>query len=497
MNYAFSIGETIAKVNDAVNGFVWGIPMLLLLIGTGVFFTIRTKFFQIGKWKLWQGETILAIFKKKSVRKSGSKASISQFQALTTALAATIGTGNIAGVATAITIGGAGAVFWMWVSAFFGMMTNYAENVLGIYFRRRNEKGEWSGGAMYYIENGFRNKKFLRHIGKPLACIFAVFCVCASFGIGNMSQINSISVSMQSSFSIPPLVTGIVLAAILALVILGGIQRIARVAERIVPFMAVLYMVGTIIIVIMNIRQIPSVIVDIFRGAFGVDAVAGGISGVLIKEAMTWGFKRGVFSNEAGLGSSVMVHSASNVKEPVRQGMWGIFEVFFDTFVICSLTAFTVLTTGVVGSVDAAGKLIEGVPLVSMAFAQSFHDAAGWFVTIAVLLFAFTTVLGWSFYGSKALEYLFGQKAVIVYKIIFIAFAVMGATMDLSLAWDISDTLNGLMAIPNLIGVLVLSGTVIAITKNYLARRRGESLPPLYSAYPDIQAAQEQAPEED
>ena len=212
---------------------------------------------------------------------------------------------------------------------------------------------------------------------------------------------------------------------------------------------------------------------------------------------MTWGFKRGVFSNEAGLGSSVMVHSASNVKEPVRQGMWGIFEVFFDTFVICSLTAFTVLTTGVVGSVDAAGKLVEGVPLVSMAFAQSFHDAAGWFVTIAVLLFAFTTVLGWSFYGSKALEYLFGQKAVIVYKIIFIAFAVMGATMDLSLAWDISDTLNGLMAIPNLIGVLVLSGTVMAITKNYLARRRGESLPPLYSAYPDIQAAQEQAPEED
>ena len=476
------------SIVNAVNDLVWSPALVFLCLATGLYFSVRSGFLQLRlireMWRL--------LFQSRE-----DDHGVSSFQALSMTLAGRVGTGNIAGVATAITIGGAGAVFWMWVSAFFGMMTNYAENVLGIYFRRRNEKGEWSGGAMYYIENGFRNKKFLRHIGKPLACIFAVFCVCASFGIGNMSQINSISVSMQSSFSSPPLVTGIVLAAILALVILGGIQRIARVAERIVPFMAVLYMVGTIIIVIMNIRQIPSVIVDIFRGAFGVDAVAGGISGVLIKEAMTWGFKRGVFSNEAGLGSSVMVHSASNVKEPVRQGMWGIFEVFFDTFVICSLTAFTVLTTGVVGSVDAAGKLVEGVPLVSMAFAQSFHDAAGWFVTIAVLLFAFTTVLGWSFYGSKALEYLFGQKAVIVYKIIFIAFAVMGATMDLSLAWDISDTLNGLMAIPNLIGVLVLSGTVMAITKNYLARRRGESLPPLYSAYPDIQAAQEQAPEED
>ncbi len=483
--------DMVARVNDAVNGFVWGIPMLLLLIGTGIYFTIRTKFLQVTKARLVSRQTVGAIFRKKSTRTSDDKRAISQFQALTTALAATIGTGNIAGVATAITIGGAGAVFWMWFSAFFGMMTNYAENVLGIYYRKRNEKGEWSGGAMYYISEGFLNRKGLRVIAKPLAAIFAVFCVLASFGIGNMTQINSIAASMQSSFHIPPLVTGIVLAVVVGLVVIGGIQRIAQVAERIVPFMAIVYSLGALALIVMNITKVPAVFGEIFSGAFGVDAVAGGISGVLMKNAITQGFKRGVFSNEAGLGSSVMVHSASNVKEPVRQGMWGIFEVFFDTIIVCSLTAFAILTSGVVGSVDASGAPIKGVPLVSMAFAGGFHAVAGWFVTIAVLLFAFTTVLGWSFYGAKALEYLFGAKAVLVYKVVFVAFVVVGATMDLTLAWNISDTLNGLMAIPNLIGILALSGTVIAITKNYFARHSGETLSPMLSAFPDVQVVQE------
>ena len=488
-----TFAETVANVNSAVNGFVWGIPMLILLIGTGIYLTIRTRFFQVTRAKMVNNATFLAIFKKKDVHTSGDKKSISQFQALSTALAATIGTGNIAGVATAITVGGAGAVFWMWFSAFFGMMTNYSENVLGIYYRKRNDKNEWSGGAMYYISEGFANKKGLKWLAKPLAGVFCVFCVLASFGIGNMSQVNSIATSMQSSFHVPPLVTGIVLAAIVALVILGGIQRIAQVAERVVPFMAVMYMIGTLLIVIMNITKVPGVLGEIFAGAFGVDAIAGGISGVLIKNAVTQGFKRGVFSNEAGLGSSVMVHSASNVKEPVTQGMWGIFEVFFDTIIICTLTAFTILSTGVVGSVDASGAVIKGVPLVSLAFAQNFHEVAGWFVTIAVLLFAFTTVLGWSFYGAKALEYLLGTKAVFVYKIVFVLFVLVGATMDLSLAWDISDTFNGLMAIPNLIGVLVLSGTVFTITNNYLKRRSGSDIAPVLSAYPEIQKTQEEA----
>ena len=343
---------------------------------------------------------------------------------------------------------------------------------------------------MYYIENGFRGRKHLQKVAKPLAVLFCIFCVLASFGIGNLSQVNSIAASMQASFSVPPLLTGVVLAAVVALVLLGGLQRIAQVAERIVPFMAVTYMLGALVIVIMNITKVPSVLLEIVRGAFGADAVAGGISGVLIKNAVTQGFKRGVFSNEAGLGSSVMVHSASNVREPVKQGMWGVFEVFFDTIVICTLTALTVLTTGVVGSVDAAGVAVKGVPLVSLAFAQNFHAVAGWFVTAAVLLFAFTTVLGWSFYGSKALEYLFGTKAVVVYKIVFVLFVLVGSTMELQVAWNISDMFNGLMAIPNLLGVLVLSGTVVAITKNYLARQSGGAIEPMLSAYGEIQAEQ-------
>lgn len=593
--------DTVSNINGAINGVVWGIPMLILIISTGIYMSVRTGFFQITKFKTWANETFLAIFKKKSVTKTSEKKAITQFQALSTALAATIGTGNIAGVATAICIGGPGAVFWMWISAFFGMMTNFSENVLGIYFRKKNEKGEWSGGAMYYIEEGLKERKGLRHIAKPLAVLFAIFCVLASFGIGNMAQVNSISSAMKSNFNIPTVVTGIVLAVIAALVILGGIKRIASVTEKLVPFMAVFYIIGCLIIFVMNFKHIPYVFSSIFKSAFSFSAVAGGIGGYIIKRAVTMGFKRGVFSNEAGLGSSVMVHSASDVKEPVIQGMWGIFEVFFDTIIVCTLTAFVILSSPanslsfdeamnnisttpqyfeihtsedgdvnlidsninpklIIASDDAAegtyteypaktvygqelsvkivnndnasgeddftfanvmeirgvqskdesGNLVtdesgnpviasveinevNGVPLVTYAFSQRLGSVSGKILAIAILLFAFSTTLGWSFYGTKALEYLLGTKATYVYKVIFVLFIIVGCTMKLGLAWDISDTLNGLMAIPNLIGVLSLSGIVFAITRNYVHRRIKKddvNAVPMISAYSDIQAEQ-------
>lgn len=597
-----SFVKAVESVNGAVNNFVWGIPMLVLIIATGIYMTVRTGFFQVTKIKHWSDETFLAIFKKKSVTKTKEKKAISQFQALSTALAATIGTGNIAGVATAIAVGGPGAVFWMWLSAFFGMMTNYSENVLGIFFRKKNTQGEWSGGAMYYIQEGLKDRKGFKHIAKPLAVLFSIFCVLASFGIGNMTQVNSISSAMKSNFNIPNIVTGIALAIIAALVIIGGIKRIASVTEKIVPFMALFYIVGCLIIFFSNFGQIPYVFSSIFRNAFNFGAIAGGVGGYIIKRAVTMGFKRGVFSNEAGLGSSVMVHSASDVKEPVIQGMWGIFEVFFDTIIVCTLTAFVILSSpadsktfdeamqnisteaqyfeihtasdgSVVNLIDdnvnalyeiapddaAAGTYTEyaaktvygqdltvklrtgenasgesdftyanvmeirgipsknadgsavtdangnpviesveisavnGVPLVTYAFSLRLGSFAGKVLAIAILLFAFSTVLGWSFYGTKALEYLFGTKATVVYKVIFVLFVIVGCTMNLSLAWDIADTLNGLMAIPNLIGVLLLSATVIKITNNYIVRKikkSDTSLTPMLSVYADIQAEQ-------
>lgn len=598
----------VTNFNGVINEWVWGVPMLILIIGTGILLTVRTGFFQIVRAKVVTNETFLAIFKKKNVTKTKDKKAISQFQALSTALAATIGTGNIAGVATAITIGGPGAIFWMWISAFFGMMTNYSENVLGIFYRKKNAKDEWSGGAMYYLEEGLGNKKHMKKPAKVLAVMFAVFCVLASFGIGNMTQVNSISAALNTNFGVSTLATGVVLAIVAAMVIVGGIKRIGQVTEKLVPFMALAYIIGTLIIFISNYKQIPYVFGSIFEDAFNVAAIGGGIGGYVIKRAITMGFKRGVFSNEAGLGSSVMVHSASDVKEPVIQGMWGIFEVFFDTMIVCTLTAFVLLSCSTdvktqnevysnlttkeqtysianhidegediplidkeynliklelnndgeaklltekpesgeyeefvaygnkyyakcikeedsseddyvytnilsIKSVplkDKAGNQIKdesdnpimdkvvvsqinGVPLVSFAFSQKFGDFSGKLLSIAILLFAFSTVLGWSFYGTKAIEYLFGTKSTIIYKIIFVMFIVVGATLNLGLVWDIADTLNGLMAIPNLIGVIALSGTVIGITRNYTKRKinkDSENIEPMLSAYEDIQKEQ-------
>lgn len=489
--------KSVETINGAVNGFVWGIPMLILLVGTGVLMTVLTKAFQVTRFAHWMKNTVGGIFRDKSITAHTGKEdrSISQFQSLCTALAATIGTGNIAGVATAIASGGPGAIFWMWVVAVFGMMTNYAENVLGIFYRIKNENGQWSGGAMYYLREGLGSRKNCKTIGMVLAVLFSCFCVLASFGIGNMSQINSIASNMNNAFHIPPVVTGAVLLVLAALVIVGGLKRIAAVAEKLVPFMAIAYVLGALVIVFCNAGQIGAAFASIFKGAFAMKAVGGGIVGSGVKLAVTWGMKRGVFSNEAGLGSSVMVHSCSNVKEPVQQGMWGIFEVFADTIVVCTLTALALLTSGLVDL--NTGVILSGAEksaLVAEAFSGTFGQAGTAFIAVAILLFAFSTVLGWSHYGATAFEYLFGTKATIAYKVVFVAFILVGATMKLDLAWDISDTFNGLMAIPNLIGVLSLSGVVYKITKNYIARTfRGSDVKPMYSAFEDIQAEQEAA----
>ncbi len=487
--------STVESVNNAVNGFVWGLPMLILLVGTGILMTVLTKAFQVTHFKHWVKNTIGGIFKDSHVtaHTAHEDMQISQFQSLCTALAATIGTGNIAGVAAAIAAGGPGAIFWMWIVAFFGMMTNFSENVLGIYYRRRNEKNEWCGGAMYYLKDGLGSKKGCAQIGSALAVMFSVFCILASFGIGNMSQINSIAVNIGSAFHVPSLVTGIVLMLLAGLVIVGGLKRIAAVTEKLVPFMAVIYLVGALIVLFTNIGQVGAVFSSIIKGAFGLRAVGGGIVGSGVAMAVQWGMKRGVFSNEAGLGSSVMVHSSSNVREPVVQGMWGIFEVFADTIIVCTLTAFAVLSSGLVDL--ETGKVLSdnvSTALVAEAFSTVFGSVGSAFIAIAILFFAFSTVLGWSQYGSKGFEYLFGTKAVKGYQIVFVIFIVIGATMDLSLAWDLSDTFNGMMAIPNLIGVIALSGTVMKITKNYVDRKLlGKDVKPMLSAFDDIQELHE------
>lgn len=497
--------ELIAKINDAINTVVWGRGVWLLIV-TGVLMTVLTKCFQISHIGEWWKNTIGSLFKKDVISHSKEKASISPFQALCTALAATVGTGNIAGVSAAICVGGAGAVFWMWVAAFFGMMTNYAENVLGIYFRRKNEKGEWSGGPMYYLHDGLGAKKGCRGIGKVLAVIFALFAMLASFGIGSMGQVNKIVLNIENAFpaqslmnttvfgdvNVYRLVIGIAVMLLVALIVLGGLKRIASFAEKVVPFMIVLFIIGSVVIIGVNYANILPAFKAIFVNAFKPVAALGGGIGFVISTVMTQGFKRGVFSNEAGLGSSVMVHSNSNVKEPVKQGMWGIFEVFADTMIVCTMTALVVLTSGVYNLTD--GSIAAGASDATLV-ADAFNKVFPWggigakFVAVALFLFAFTTVLGWSHYGTKAWEYVFGAKSSVAFKLIHILTTVFGAVLTSSLAWDISDTFNGLMMIPNLIGVIVMSGMVMKITKNYIDRKkRGLDVAPILSYDPQIQA---------
>ena len=505
-----NILETITSVNDAVNGVVWGPFGLVLLVGTGILITLLTKVFQISHIGHWWKNTIGSLFQKKVIGHTKEKGVISPFQALCTALAATVGTGNIAGVASAICVGGAGAVFWMWVAAFFGMMTNYAENTLGIYFRRRNEKGEWSGGAMYYLTDGLGKKKGMKVPAKVLAILFSIFTLLASFGIGSMGQVNKIVANVSSAFNVNALssiaiggtslyhvLLGALIMILTALIVLGGLKRIANVAEKIVPFMVVCFVVGSLVIIGVNYDTILPAFKAIFVGAFKPIAVIGGGIGTIVSKVVTQGFKRGVFSNEAGLGSSVMVHSNSNIKEPVEQGMWGIFEVFADTMIVCTMSALVILTSGAYNLAD--GTILAGytdATLVAGAFNQVFSwgNIGEKFIAIAMFLFAYTTVLGWSHYGSKAWEFLFGAKTDFIFKIIHICTIMFGAVMTSSLAWDISDTFNGLMMIPNLIGVVALSGLVIKITKNYVDRKiKKKDIEPMLSVFPDIQKEQAEA----
>lgn len=447
--------DFIMELNGTINGFVWGPPMLFLLVGTGIYLSFRTNFFSILKLGYVLKNTFLKMFSK-DVQGEGE---ITPFQAVATALAATVGTGNVAGVATAIALGGPGAIFWMWVSAIFGMTTKFGEVVLAVKYREKTDDGRFVGGPMYYIQNGLK--------WKWLAIIFSIFGALAAFGIGNMVQSNSVAASLQETFSVPPLATGIVLAVLTALVILGGIKRIGAVTEKLVPFMAAIYILGAIFIIILNGSHIPEAFGLIFKHAFTPAAASGGFVGATIATAMRRGISRGVFSNEAGLGSAPIAHAAATTDHPVRQGLWGVFEVFMDTIVICTLTAMAIMVSGLWDSG------VTGAALTTQAFNEAI-PGGGYIVSIGIMLFAFSTILGWSYYGERCAEYLLGKKAILPYRILWIPMVVVGSIGGLEFLWDLSDTLNGLMAIPNLIGVLLLSGTVISLTKEFFAKEKSK-----------------------
>ena len=520
--------EIIAFINDNI---VWGVPMLCLMLFTGIFFTFRTGFFQLRKFPHILRSTVFS-------RDKTSDDGISPFAAMCQALAATLGTGNIAGVSTALSIGGAGAVFWMWISAFFGMMTGFAENVLGSFYRKKCG-GRYIGGAMQYIKTGLAEKRWTRPLAKPLSILYAALCLLAGFGMGNAAQMNSAAEALKTGFGLPQIVTGIVLAGLAALIVFGGVKRISAVTSRLVPIMSAFYITGCLYILISNAANIPAAFEMILTSAFGAQQIGGGIAGAAVKTAVSMGFKRGVFSNEAGLGTSVFSHSQSRIKEPVVCGMWSVFEIFFDTIVMCTLTALVLLVSGVRADIpaeipsvtaqtqyfrltssdslitdgvrlpetltvrgihgeelqavlpreitysnimtvvgeEADGRLISarieplrGVGLAESAFTAKFGKPAGMILAVLVTMFAFSTVIGWSYFGAEAAEFLFGERSRVPFCVIFIAFSVIGACVDMAAAWGVSDMLNGLMALPNLIAVLILSPKVIELTRKYCER---------------------------
>lgn len=448
--------ETLMSINSFVNNIVWGPPILILIVGSGLFLSIMTKFFSITKLGYILKNTFLKMFSKEQ-RGEGE---VTAFQAVATALAATVGTGNIAGVATAIASGGPGAVFWMWLAAVFGMTTKFSEVVLAVKFREKTEDGRYVGGPMYFIKNG---------LGWGwMATLFAIFGTLASFGIGNMVQSNSVALAMQGSFKVPPLATGIILAVITALVIVGGIKRIGAFTEKLVPFMAAIYIVGGLVIIFRNASEIPAAFATIFADAFTGRAAVGGFAGATMSNAIRYGVARGVFTNEAGLGSAPIAHAAATTDHPVRQGLWGVFEVFVDTIIICSITALAIVTTGAWESGQS------GAVLTTLAFDTALKGG-GYIVSVGLVLFAYSTIIGWEYYGERCLEYLAGTKPILAYRMIWIVFIVVGAVGGLEFMWSLADTLNGMMAIPNLIGVLFLSGTVFKLTKEFFAKEKIKS----------------------
>ena len=458
--------ETISKINSIVNSFVWGPVMLALLVGTGIYLSVRTGFIQVKWFGYIMKNTVGGLFSKKE---NSDGNNLSAFEAVTTALAGTVGTGNIAGVTGAIFVGGPGAVFWMWVSAFFGMCTKYAEIVLAVKYRNKDENGVYQGGPMYYIENGLGKN------WKPLAVIFAVLGGLASFGIGNIAQASEIAGAMTGLVGFAPISTGIVLAGVVACVLVGDSKRIGKVTSYLVPFMALFYIVAGIVVIAMRFGDLPDVFASIFSSAFSLRAVGGGVFGYAMMLAMKQGFARGVFSNEAGLGSAPIAHAASSVEEPAEQAIWGVFEVFIDTIIICSITAFAVLLSGVQLGSDALAAYTSKGAAAAYAFNCILPGTiGGTVIQISLLFFALSTILSWAYYGERCWGYLTRNNKIvnIVYKAIFIAVCVFGACGSGTLMWDIADTLNGMMAIPNLIALLLLSGVVTKVTKDFFKYKK-------------------------
>ena len=457
--------EIIENINSVVNNFIWGVPAMLCIFGVGLYLSIRTHFLQIRKFPYAIKTTIGRMFRKRNA----SDGALTPFQAVCTALAATVGTGNIAGVAGAIAIGGPGAVFWMWISALLGMCTKFAEVTLAVHFREKNTNGDLVGGPMYYIKNGLGEQWIW------LAYLFAAFGVLTVFGTGNATQVNTITTAINSALlnyhvisegavSTSNLIIGIVITVLVGMILLGGIKRIGQVTEKLVPFMALLYIVLALGVVLMNIRVLPAVFVSIIRGAFQPSAVTGGVVGSMFM-SMKKGVSRGIFSNEAGLGTGSIAHACADTRKPVKQGMFGIFEVFADTIVICTLTALVILCSQVPVNYGAAA----GAELTIQGFTSVYGDWVSIFTAVAMCCFAFSTILGWGLYGARCIEFLFSEKVIKPFMVAYSLVAILGATVNLGLMWSIAETFNGLMAIPNLIALFLLSGTVVKLVKDYLA----------------------------
>jgi AGCS family alanine or glycine:cation symporter len=473
--------EWLQTLNTRVNGIVWGVPLIVLIIGSGLYLSFRTGFIQIFDFKYAVKNTLGKIFS----RQKTEKGAITPFQALTTALASTVGTGNIAGITSAVTLGGAGAIFWLWISSIIGMGTKYAEVVLAVRYRERNSEGEWIGGPMYYIKNGLGSNY------RWLAAVFSIFGAVAAFGVGNAVQVGSMTSSVKTAVEafVPQaarhegaigLIIGIVVAVLTALTLFGGVKRIGRVTEVVVPFMALAYIIASLVVIFVNIDCLGSVFAQIFREAFSPQSALGGAAGISVKTAVSWGVRRGVFSNEAGLGSAPIAHATTSETNPVKQGMYGIIEVFIDSIVMCTITALTLLMSGVSLPYGTSGSMALNIT----AFATVFGDkTAGVIIAGGMTLFALATVFGWALYGVRCAEYLFGHKAVKPYQILYIIVVILGATLDLNLIWQLADTLNGLMAIPNTIAVLALSGVVAKLTKEHFEKERRALSPGISRKY--------------
>ncbi len=458
--------QIIENINTAVNNFIWGVPAMICIIGVGLYLSISTRFLQIRKFPYAIKTTIGRVFHKKEA----SDGAMTPFQAVCTALAATVGTGNIAGVAGAIAIGGPGAVFWMWISALLGMCTKFAEVTLAVHFRERNANGDLVGGPMYYIKNGLSKN------WQWLAVLYSIFGVLTVFGTGNATQVNTITTAIDSALlnyqlinpsTLPTLnlILGIVIAVLVGLVLLGGVKRIGRVSEKLVPFMALIYIVLSLGVLLLNIHYIPTVFKTIIQGAFQPAAVTGGVVGTFFT-SMKKGVARGIFSNEAGLGTGSIAHACADTKNPVKQGFFGIFEVFMDTIIICTMTAFVILCSQIPIQYGEAA----GAELTILGFTSTYGNWVSIFTAIALCCFAFSTIIGWGLYGARCLEFLCSSKVIKPFMVLYSLVAILGATVDLGLLWNIAETFNGLMSIPNLIALFLLSGTVVKLVNEYFQK---------------------------